>query len=340
MRSIDVSGIVRLEPVVGAVVRRRRGRTALSRDRRICRMPPPAPSSFERFAPYRRAVEIGYFVLVAIVNATSNTITVQMEHARLGTDIQPFEPAIWEWSSTLVILALVPALVMFTRRWPLAWQGLRRTLPLYVAVSVLWSVLHVVGMVALRKLAYAYSGSNYDFGQWPRELLYEYLKDFRTFGGLVITILVWRWLMLRLQGEASVIGTGEEPDPDNGATDHRARGEPVPIRPERFLVRKLGREFLIVAQDIESLQASGNYVNLHVAGRVYPLRSTMSEIEERLDPERFVRVHRSHIVNIAQVASIEPLDSGDARVHLQDGAIVPCSRRYRELLRELALVAG
>ncbi len=303
-------------------------------------MTSPPRSFHERFIPYRRAVEVGYFVLGTVINATSNTITVQMEHARLGTDIRSIEPAIWEWSSSLMILLLVPALVIFTRRWPLEWRSLKRTMPLYLVASVVWSLLHVLGMVALRKAAYAVDGAEYAFGQWPRELVYEYLKDFRTFGGLVITIHVWRWLLLRMQGEASVIGTGEDADIEAVADDDPAQRAREPTRPERFLVRKLGREFLIVAQDIESLQASGNYVNLHVAGRVYPLRSTMSEIEERLDPERFVRVHRSHIVNIAQVASIEPLDSGDARVHLQDGAIVPCSRRYRETLRESALVAG
>ena len=51
-----------------------------------------------------------------------------------------------------------------------------------------------------------------------------------------------------------------------------------------------------------------------------------------LDPSRFVRVHRSHLVNLARVASIEPLDSGDARVHLRDGTIVDCSRRHRDAL--------
>ena len=52
-------------------------------------------------------------------------------------------------------------------------------------------------------------------------------------------------------------------------------------------------------------------------------------IAEKLDPARFVRVHRSHIVNLDQVASIEPLDTGDARVPMKDGSNLPCSRTYR-----------
>ena len=111
--------------------------------------------------------------------------------------------------------------------------------------------------------------------------------------------------------------------------------EPVD-RPERFLVRKLGREFLVAANDIESLQASGNYVNLRVRGRDYPLRSTIAAIESRLDPARFQRVHRSWIVNLEHVAMIEPLDTGDARIHLKDASTLPCSRRYRAALRDRA----
>ena len=130
--------------------------------------------------------------------------------------------------------------------------------------------------------------------------------------------------MRRLQGEASLL---DAPDDDAPPV------EPIE-RPERFLVRKLGREFLVPAADIESLQAAGNYVNLRVRGREYPLRSTIAAIEARLDPRRFRRVHRSHIVNLDHVASIEPLETGDARVHLRDGQIVPVSRRYLGVLRD------
>ena len=60
---------------------------------------------------------------------------------------------------------------------------------------------------------------------------------------------------------------------------------------------------------------------------------TMAAIEAQLDPARFARIHRSYFVNLDEVASIEPLDTGDARVHLKDGTVLPCSRRHREQLR-------
>ena len=190
-------------------------------------------------------------------------------------------------------------------------------------MGVAVSLIHVLGMVGLRTLAYASQGQPYEFGDWPRELFYEYVKDARTYVGMVVLISFYRLLLRRLQGEASLLA---EPD----------EGQPVePLdRPERFLVRKLGRDFLVAAADIEWLQASGNYVNLRVRGHDYPLRSTIAGIESRLDPRLFTRVHRSYIVNLGQVASIEPLDAGEARLHLLDGTILPCSRRYRQALRE------
>jgi len=108
---------------------------------------------------------------------------------------------------------------------------------------------------------------------------------------------------------------------------------PPPPRPERFLVRKLRREFLIAATDIDWLQAEGNYVGLHVNGHDYLLRATLTDFLTQLDPDRFVRVHRSHAVNLGRLKEIEPLDGGDARLHMHDGTTVPCSRRYRDALR-------
>ena len=99
-------------------------------------------------------------------------------------------------------------------------------------------------------------------------------------------------------------------------------------------MRKLGRDFLVAANDIEWLQAAGNYVNLRVRGHDYPSRSTVAGIQARLDPRRFARIHRSYIVSLEQVASIEPMDTGEARVHLKDGGVLPCSRRYRQELRQ------
>jgi len=286
--------------------------------------PEPSPVPFRSHAR-RRAFEIGFWVVTTLVNAVANSVTVLMDIRRTRLDFGAWEPVTWEWSSAVLMLALAPAVVWFTRRVPLHWDTWRRTLPLYVVASVVFSLVHVVGMVGIREVVYAAHGAEYDFGPWLQQFGYEYLKDVRSFAGMVVLVEGYRFIRRRLQGEASLLG-----EPDEGPPV-----EPVE-RPERFLVRKLGREFLVAALDVEWLQASGNYVNLRVRGHDYPLRCTMATIEERLDPSRFARIHRSYMVNLGQVASIEPLDTGDARVHLSDGTVLPCSRRHRDALRERA----
>ena len=285
-------------------------------------MDSPRPDAYQRYLPYRRWVEAGYWVLAVVISTVGNALTVGMELRRAGLEHHPAEPWIWEGSSNLVFLALVLAVAWFSRRVPLHLDGWRRWLGLHLLASLAFCLAHVLGMVGLRMAVYAAVGESYDFGHWPRQLAYEYLKDVRSYFGMVLLMEGYRFLLRRLQGEASLLDAPDDAPPV----------EPVE-RPERFLVRKLGREFLVAAADIEALQASGNYVNLRVRGRDYPLRSTISAIEARLDPARFQRVHRSHIVNLDQVASIEPLDTGDARIHLRDGSTVPCSRRYRAELR-------
>ncbi|MDR7193900.1 LytTR family DNA-binding domain-containing protein [Luteimonas terrae] len=274
----------------------------------------------ERYLAIRRPVEVGYWLITYLLSGVGNSVTTWMDVERLGLDYAAWEVASWEGGSAIALLMLVPAMVWFTARWPVHLDNWRRRLPLYAAASVVWSMLHVALMVAIRKLVYAWHGGTYVFGD---AFVYEYLKDARTFLGIVVVLHGYRLLVRRLQGEASLLAA---PDDDSAPV------EPVE-RPSRFLVRKLGREFLVAADDIEWIQAAGNYANLHVRGKVYPLRSTLAELESRLDATRFLRVHRSHLVNADRIASIESLDSGDARIHLHDGTIVPCSRRHREPLR-------
>jgi hypothetical protein len=233
-----------------------------------------------------------------------------------------WEAALWELSSNTVLFMLLPVVLAFDHRWPLRWNFWRNNLPRHLAFSVAFSLAHVSGMVLLRKGTYAALGAHYNFGDWLVQWPYEYLKDIRTYFSLLAFIYLYRLLLLRLQGEASLLAAPDEGPPV----------EPIE-RPGRFLVRKLGKEFLIAVGDIEWLEASGNYVNLHVRGHAYPLRSTMGSIEARLDPLRFRRVHRSYIVNLDQLVQIEPLDTGDAQLLLRDGKRIPCSRRYLAALR-------
>lgn len=282
------------------------------------------PTRLDRYLAHRRRYEIGVWATYWMLQASFGSAVAIMDFTRVEIGIEVVEPIIWEFSSCLVLLALLPLILAFDRRYPLRADTWRRNLPAHLLATLPFSLIHVLGMVGLRKLAYLAAGGRYDFGDWPTELFYEYLKDFRTYLGTLAMIYLYRLILLRLQGEASLLA-----EPDEGPPV-----EPVE-RPERFLVRKLGKEFLVAAADIEWLEASGNYVNLQMRGHHYPLRSTIAAIESRLDPRRFVRVHRSYIVNLDHLVEIEPLDTGDARLRLRDGHQIPCSRRYRAALRGL-----
>jgi hypothetical protein len=283
---------------------------------------PPAREPWLRWLPLRGPIELAIWVLAFLVPAAINAAVAWLDARHAGMPLEPWEPVLWESSSAVASLLLLPGLLAFCDRWPLYADNLRRRLPAYAMASVAWSLLHVTGMVLLRKAGYLAMGDHYAPGSLPRMFGYEYLKDIRTFALIVVAAHAYRWVWRRVQGEATLLAL-----PDDVPA-------PIPAeRPERFLVRKLGREFLVPASDIEWLQASGNYVNLRVRGHDYPLRSTIAGIEANLDPARFARIHRSYIVNLDQVASIEPLDTGDARVHLKDGGMLPCSRRQREALR-------
>ena len=271
---------------------------------------------FQDFQRWRRPIKVGFWVVLTALITVFNGLVAQIDYARVAT----WEPWVWECSSSIVILALVPFVIALERRWPFRFDTWRHSLPRHLLATIPFSLVHVVGMVALRKLVYVWVGLHYEFGA---RFGYEYLKDFRTYFLIIVLLCLARLLLVRWQGEARLLA-----EPDDGQPT-----EPVE-RPERFLVRKLGREFLLNAGEIEWLQASGNYVNLHVRGRDYPLRTTMAAIEGRLDPARFVRVHRSYYVNLDYLVQIEPLETGDARLTLRDGATIPCSRRHRAALRE------
>ena len=278
-----------------------------------------------RYQPWRHIVEPGFWIILLCFQATANSVVSWLDIRRAGLDFALWEPVTWEFSSNLVILALVPAVLAFERRYPLQLATWRKNWPMHMLGSLAFCLAHVGAMVIIRTLVYLLMGSNYDFGNWLRETGYEYLKDVRGYASILTGVALYRLFLLRLQGEARLLEAPES-------------GPPVEAidRPERFLVRKLGKEFLLPAAEVEWLQAWGNYVNLRVRAHDYPLRSTMAAVESRLDASRFVRVHRSYIVNLDYVTEIVPLDSGDARATMRDGSQVPISRRFRENLRKLS----
>lgn len=104
---------------------------------------------------------------------------------------------------------------------------------------------------------------------------------------------------------------------------------------ERLVVKSVGRVFFLKVDEIDWIEAAGNYVKLHTGREAHMIRETMNGIEAKLDPEKFLRIHRSTVVHIDRIKELHPMFSGDYAVILRNGTELALSRNYRERLLEL-----
>jgi two-component system, LytTR family, sensor kinase len=117
--------------------------------------------------------------------------------ARGRADIAAWEPLVWEISSVIVIFALIPFIVRFERRFRLDARPRWRVAVVHTCAALVFSALHVVGMLALRKLAYAFAGQQYDFGSMPIQAFYELQKDLITYAVIMMVIFATREFQVR-----------------------------------------------------------------------------------------------------------------------------------------------
>jgi two-component system LytT family response regulator len=103
--------------------------------------------------------------------------------------------------------------------------------------------------------------------------------------------------------------------------------------PDRLLLKHKGSMVVVPVDDIEWIEAADNYVKVHAGAGRYMVRDALKTIEDRLDPRRFARGHRSAIVNLARVKSLEPQSGGEYVVTLQSGMRLTLSRSYRDEFR-------
>lgn len=103
---------------------------------------------------------------------------------------------------------------------------------------------------------------------------------------------------------------------------------------KKLMVRMAGNILFLSVDEIDWIEAADYYALLHVGSRTYPLRESLADLEGRLDPARFVRIHRSALVNIERIKQIQPQRTGECLVVLGDGTSLKMSRRRREHLRQ------
>lgn len=252
------------------------------------------------------------FPIIAAINAAS----WWTDAVRMGLTVDPLQPWLYEFTSIVAILALVPLVILLERRFPLTPGKLVRTLAALAAGSVAFSLLHVAGMVLLRTLlAPLVLGGSYWFFDDPlTDLIYEFRKDVFPYAGIIAI--------------ATLSRSVEESRREAAAARAEAR------ETGRLTLKSGGRSFFIDAGATEWARAAGNYAEIRAGGRTWLPRVTLTALEQQLREAGvdMVRVHRSHIVNRAMVTEIVPAGDGDFRVRLRDGSEVRGSRRYRDQL--------
>jgi len=100
------------------------------------------------------------------------------------------------------------------------------------------------------------------------------------------------------------------------------------------LLKAEGKNVFVKVRDIDWIESSRNNVRIHVGPTLYLLHETTTAIASRLDPKRFLRIHRSAIVNIERIKELHPWFNGDYAVILRDGTQLTLSASYRDRLRE------
>jgi len=278
-------------------------------------------NKLEHFQKYQSWYEKAFITAFFFINATILATSIIMEDTRRSGEL-PYEiwkPFALEFSSAIVIILLFPALARLLDKFPLNWNNLKRSIAIYFIASLLFSAIHIMGMVIIRELIFWSQGLDYQTGGLIFELVYEYRKDVWAFIFLLAFIVSYRFILSRLQGEASLVNEGED-ESESKICD-------------RLLVKKLGKEFIVRVQDIEWLESSGNYVNLHIKGRIYPARTTISGLIKKITDQGFCRIHRSYAINLDEVDSITPQSSGDSEITLKNGKVLNLSRSYKEDFR-------
>lgn len=256
----------------------------------------------------RRTLFYSYGVALALVGliCTLNVLSQVHGMPHLGW----LEPIIWEGSSWLSFAAVFPLMWIAYRLAPPNVRP-RWWLAIHIPGALIWSFAHVMGFLALRKLAYWALGSHYDFGDFWPNIFYELRKD--SFG--YVMFIAGCALIERLLRQQQLIQT-----PGQSLT---------------FDIRDGARLTRVRLSEILAITSAGNYVEFALAdGRRLLMRSPLSALESDLEGRGFVRTHRSWLVNCARVTALKPEGSGDYEISLGD-LDVPLSRRFKAALTKL-----
>lgn len=254
--------------------------------------------------PSRAAWLALLLILILVTAVNSSSILMQMPSGK--RDFEAWEPWVWEASSGIAILMMVPLAHWAFRRWPPLPPSWHKA-GAHLATTLIFSVGHVALLWGLRSVVYWLMDGVYAWGGdgLGYEFLFEWRKDVLVYALLLILF----WIEQRLRQPAPV---APAPEP---LLSFRTGGGTLHLRPS----------------DIRIVEAAGNYVEVESGERRHLVRMTLAAAAEMLGPG-FVQVHRSRLVNRELIRAEKPQPSGDVLLDLSDGTAVMASRRYRDRL--------
>ncbi|MBL8514650.1 MAG: LytTR family transcriptional regulator [Betaproteobacteria bacterium] len=241
--------------------------------------------------------------------------------SRAGLDISLIHEALRIGGAAALGAAVAPLVIALDQRFPLTTQRAWRHAAIHLAVALLLAVFLV--LVSCLLAAWAFEGRMLPSAQTLRaHLASNWALLAFAIGGLDIVLHAWP----RLRGVPTPTVTPPPKQPALQALP--AAGVGFGLTEIAVTVR--GASVNLPLADVDWIETQGNYVGLHVGPSVHLVRSTLQALETQLDPERFVRVHRCHIVALDRVTAKKAMANGDANLILRDGQCVRLSRNYRE----------
>lgn len=271
------------------------------------------PASDDAQADRRTYYWIITFVIAFLVVDILSDAT---EFARTGNGARPIQTAIYEITSVGVILVLLPLIARATSWATPGQHDWRFVVTAHIAASLVFSIIHVTAMVALRKIILAtWLQTPYIFtDNLLRDFIYEYRKDVLTYVLIVFFITFGRQL--------------DQQRRELAAAREDAR------KSHKLTLKCGGRSIWVDASAVRWAKSASNYVEVAANGKTHLARATLKSIEAQLTAAGApaVRAHRSYLVNTDHISSIKPTGEGDVTIEMDDGAVLPGSRRYRDRL--------
>lgn len=256
---------------------------------------------------FRTAVLAAAWALLILVLWGTDLYVKISERNLAGFGKSDFRLIVEQVTSGLGVLAMIPFVVIWLKILPPARDRIAPFIIGHTAGTAFFAFGHYALMVLMRAIWYGATGNSYVWREpFVQNLIVEYQKDLKIYLGIVVIVTAWRALL----------------------RDDRHEAQPADSQPDRLVVQTGTGTGVVRLEEIRYLEAARNYVAVHTENREFLVRDTLTGLTDRLDT-RFLRVHRSFVVNVDYIRELKQVDSS-TRIILDNGRDTPLSRSYRD----------